>query len=104
MKYPKQKPWRSAKYLKWVRTQPCCMCDELPNSPGERIEAHHLIGVGGWNGMGTKAPDWATMPLCKSDFTNVCHDEMNQSSKHWDEQWEMIARTLGKAIDEGILK
>ena len=85
-------PWRSKKYLAWVRQQPCIRC-------GAEAEPHHLKGIGNMGGVGQKAPDWATMPLCRR-----CHDDMHRDSSGWEYQWEMIVRTVGNAISEGVLK
>ena len=86
-------PWRSRAYLDWVKQQPCCVC----NKPGE--DPHHINMQG--KGMGSKQPDWATIPLCRS-----CHDELHQH--RWDErnvsQVELSFWTLGKAISEGVIK
>jgi hypothetical protein len=49
--------------------------------------------------MGTKAPDWAVMPVCRRH-----HDELHRDPNLWPDQWEYIARTLGRALDEGVLK
>lgn len=58
---PEPKPTRelNKRYLARVRRLPCCMC----GMPGPS-EAHHSTGAG----LGTKANDTDTMPLC----TN-CH-------------------------------
>jgi hypothetical protein len=50
------------------------------------------------SGIGMKAPDWATMPLCAKH-----HNELHATPELWPEQWEMVVRTLGKAIDDGVL-
>jgi hypothetical protein len=101
--YPVPKPkrtksintrWRSPKYLAWVRNQLCCLCF----SPGP-IHAHHIKGVGHLSGVGLKAPDWAVMPLC-----HKCHTEMHHNPELWPKQLEMVVWTLGKAIDEGVLR
>ena len=49
---PKPERHRVPKYLKWVRTQPCCIC------LGLGIHAHHLStrGAGG--------SDYTAVPLC----------------------------------------
>ena len=93
MNLQKNKPWRSAKYLAWVRKQPCSQCGN------SHSVVHHLIGTGGMSGVGMKAPDWATMPLCFS-----CHAEMHRDSMFHDHQWELISRTIGKAILEGEIR
>jgi hypothetical protein len=46
--------------------------------------------------MGIKAPDWTVMPLTRGH-----HQEMHLSPDLWVYQWEHIARTLGRAIEEG---
>ena len=88
MNYHRIKPWKSPKYLQWIREQPCYKC-------GKESEPHHIIGVGSMSGMGIKAPDWAVMPLC-----HQCHAEIHATPDLWDEQWEMIVRTIGRAISE----
>ena len=90
---PKNKAWRSRQYLAWVRNLPCCVCGR----PAD--EAHHVTGVGHMGGTGTKAPDWAVMPICRKH-----HDELHRDPNLWPDQWEMIVRTIGTAIDEGVLK
>ena len=85
--------YRSKSYLKWVRSQDCALC----GAPGPS-DAHHLIGIGGMGGMGTKAPDSAVMPLCRG-----CHSRIHRMPELWPKQWEYIARTLIKAIEEGVI-
>lgn len=92
--FQKIKPWKSESYLEWIRSQPCEQCNN-----GERSDPHHLIGVGSMSGVGMTAPDWAAIPLCRS-----CHDEMHRKSVFWDYQWELISRTLGRAISAGKFK
>jgi hypothetical protein len=84
--------WRSPRYLAWVKTQPCV----LTGAPAD--DAHHIIGLGHLGGMGTKAPDWAVMPV-----TREAHEEIHRNPDCWPHQWEWVARTLGKAIEEGVL-
>lgn len=90
---PKNKPFRSEKYKKWIRTQPCCNCGSIG------VDPHHLTGMGNMGGMGTTAPDTMIMPLCRT-----CHDMMHLHPEMWTDQWEMIARTLDKAFLGGIVK
>ena len=89
---PKQKRWKSKRYIDWIKTQRCIVCFK-------EAEPHHIIGVGNMSGMGMKAPDWAVMPLCHEH-----HMLMHEGSVMQETQWQMIALTLGMAIDEGILK
>jgi len=83
----KIKPWRSNKYLAWVKTLPCFVC----GSDGG--DSHHLIGIGCMGGVGTTAPDSMTIPMCRG-----CHTEMHRDSSLHQYQWEEICRTLGRAI------
>ena len=85
--------WRSRKYLDWVKTLPCVMCGAPADDP------HHIKGVGGMSGAGLTAPDWAVMPVCRQH-----HDEIHATPELWPNQWEWIARTLGKALEEGVIK
>lgn len=87
------KAWRSRKYLDWVKTLPCVRCFAPADDP------HHLIGVGGMGGTGTKAPDSMVMPVCRG-----CHTFIHSTPEIWSEQWEWIAKTLKRAIDEGVFK
>jgi hypothetical protein len=89
----KPKRWKSKRYEAWVRTQPCCVC----GAPA--VEVHHIKGVGFMSGTGLKAPSWAIIPL-----SNHMHREMHRSKAMQALQWELVARTLGKAIEEGVFK
>jgi len=85
------KPWKSPKYLKWIRTLPCIIC-------GGEAEPHHLKHVGSMSGIGTKASDILCVPLCRPH-----HDEMHSTPSLWHEQWEMICRTINLAVNEGVI-
>src|SRR6202790_402885 len=52
---PGVKPQRNSRYLKWIRTQPCCVCGSTRG-----IEASHT----GPHGLGQKSPDSSAIPLC----------------------------------------
>ncbi len=54
-----------AKYLAFVRLQPCCRCGARPPN-----HAHHEILNG--RGKSQKAPDSRTLPLCAR-----CHDDFH---------------------------
>lgn len=51
---------RDAKYLAWIRTQPCAV---NPGGCGGGIEAHH-IREDGQGGLGTKPDDSRALPFC----------------------------------------
>ena len=63
----KQPPFKSQRYLRWVRTLPCSICGTDQN-----IEAHHIIGHN-LSGMGMKPHDTLTMPLCQKHHKEL-HD------------------------------
>lgn len=69
---PKTLPFRSKKYLEFVRAQNCCSCG-WPATLGE-IQAHHIET----NGMATKCGDDLTVPLC-SPNARGCHARADKS-------------------------
>lgn len=96
MNLQKKVPWRSKKYLEWVKT----ISSVLNESNGS--DAHHMKG----HGMGgtVKAPDWAVFPLTREE-----HEEFHKIGwRTWEEkygsQWEFVARTMAQAIIDGVLK
>ena len=84
---------RSKKYLLAVRALPCVICA----SPAD--DAHHIIGVGGMSGMGMKAPDICTMPVCREH-----HTQIHQNPEMWPDQWEHIVRTINRLFQVGVLR
>lgn len=84
------------KYLDWVKTLPCCGCDAQADDP------HHLYSRG-FKGMGTKVPDYWTIPLCRP-----CHDNLHRDVDRWEDvngdQIEHVALTLLRALYEGKLR
>ena len=84
--------WRDKKYTDWVKSLDCCVC----GAPAD--DAHHIIGVGNFGGMGTKAPDMMTMPMCRGH-----HNDIHTNPDIWGQQWEWAARTLAMAFAEGVL-
>ncbi|MEQ4664380.1 DUF968 domain-containing protein, partial [Providencia rettgeri] len=71
---PKPQRWTNDKYLQWVKSQPCCVCNSIAH------EAHHLIGHG-QGGMGTKAHDLFTIPLCR-----IHHSELHKDPREWERE------------------
>ena len=94
----KNKRWVEKDYTRWVATLPCTSC----GIQDETIVAHHLkhrYAPYSGGGMGLKADDWLTMPLCYS-----CHDRAhNGDSDVLDFQAEFIFKTLTAAFKYGIL-
>ena len=54
---PKQKKFRSKKYLMWVANKPCLLCMTEP------CQAHHIT-IAEHRGFGQKVSDNYTIPLC----------------------------------------
>jgi len=79
---PKPRPFRSAKYLKHIRSLPCCNCG-YPVS-----EAHHVET----GGMGTKCGDDLTVPLCGPSGRG-CHQKADKS-KTSVKRYKPLARKL----------
>ncbi|EMN0828313.1 DUF968 domain-containing protein [Providencia rettgeri] len=71
---PKLQRWINDNYLQWVKSQPCCVCNSIAH------EAHHLIGHG-QGGMGTKAHDLFTIPLCR-----IHHSELHKDPNGWESE------------------
>lgn len=92
---PKRSRWERPAYLKWVKSQPCQCCGGAADDP------HHLIGYG-QGGMGTKAHDSLTIPLCRKH-----HDELHRDLRAFENQYgsqpEMIINLLDRAFALGVL-
>lgn len=88
----KQTPWRNKKYLAWVKSQPCIATRQPADDP------HHIIGHG-FGGMGTKASDWAVIPLQR-----WAHDELHRDVKTWERlhgnQVDLLMRFWRENFDE----
>ena len=98
MTIPKNKRWVNKDYTNWVATLPCASC----GLDDDTTVAHHLKhrhSPHGGGGMGMKANDFFTMPLCFK-----CHDRAhNGDGEILDWQAEHIFKTLTKAFQSGIL-
>jgi hypothetical protein len=90
MKFPKLQRWESVKYLQWVKSQPCCVCGATAD------DAHHIIGYG-QGGIGTKAHDLFTIPLCP-----VHHSELHKDPKWWEQENGSQLILLFKFLDRSI--
>lgn len=91
----KSKPYRSEKFLNWVREKPCCHCGRPSPS-----QAHHIIGIGGNRGASLKADDSLTIPLCTK-----CHTTVHQANgtKQIDQLY-YFARFIEAGFRSGELK
>ena len=91
---PKPQRWINDNYLQWVKSQPCCVCGATAD------DAHHLIGYG-QGGMGTKAHDLFTIPLCR-----IHHSELHRDPKEWESehgsQIAFLIRFLDRSAALGV--
>jgi len=95
MRLPKARKFSAPAYTRWVKTQPCCGCDEQADDP------HHIIGSG-FGGMGIKASDFHVIPLCRR-----CHDALHANTSKWEEehgsQAELVLKTQERALAMGVI-
>ncbi len=86
------------KYEKWVKSLPCCLCGD-----DTKTDPHHLKGDNA--GATLKADSFLCIPLCRKE-----HDELHAFGYvQWEilngvTQWELAAKTMLRAIFEGILR
>ncbi|MBY6030002.1 DUF968 domain-containing protein [Halomonas sp. DP8Y7-1] len=81
--------WRSERYLAFVRSLRCCVCD------GRATDAHHVIGLHwGLSGMATTAPDSFSMPVCR-----VCHQAIHASPEMQARQPGWLTDTINRGLD-----
>ena len=85
-------PWRSKKYLDWVKTLDCYFCGKPADDP------HHITGTK-LGGTGTKISDHMVIPLCRH-----CHVELhatNMTGTSIQPIWAL--QVIELALKEGIL-
>jgi hypothetical protein len=90
--FKKQNNWHNKKYTDWVKQQPSIVSG-LPSDDPHHIMGHGLTG-------GTRAPDWAVIPLTRQEHTRFHNDpksfeEANGSQvdllmMFWRDNWEEI--------------
>lgn len=74
---------KDAKYLRWIRMQPCIFEGDACDGP---VCAHHATGAG----LARKADDRHTMPLChahhmqRHDHTGVFYKLTKAERKQWE--------------------
>ncbi|MEX3170779.1 DUF968 domain-containing protein [Serratia quinivorans] len=84
---PKRTRAEDSKYTRWVKTRPCCGCGARSDDP------HHIIGHG-QGGMGTKAHDFFTIPLCRK-----CHDALHEDVAAWEAEHGSQVELLFEFLD-----
>lgn len=94
MMFPKQRPFRSRRYLDWVKSQPSVISGLPADDP-------HHIKVKGYGG--TKTSDLWAIPLTRAE-----HDELHRGVEAWEEkhgsQWKFAAETIERAVSAGVLR
>lgn len=101
---PKPQRVREAKYLDFIRSQPCCLFGIKPHycfqdaefiitGLRQRVEAHH-VSREGHKGMGTKPDDRRTVPVCFD-----AHRYAEQHPKDVREHFERVIASLNTAYD-----
>ena len=83
---------KNKKYLQWVAEQPCIYC-------GQDSQAHHLRVQALGAGMGKKAPDYFTLPVCYTHHAECHSGEIDKET-----QMRWCLQTIFKALNEGVLK
>lgn len=92
VRFPKPYTFRSEKYLKFVRSLPCCAC-----GTNLEVEAHHTET----GGMALRGSDGFCIPLCAP--CHRAHDAEGKVSFYKNrglDRWELVARTLEKFVKE----
>ena len=92
--FPKRKPMRNKRYLEYVRKLSCLMCGSVYGS-----DPHHIKGIGHFSGVGQKASDYLTMPLCRN-----CHEQMHRDPTLWPLQLVFVLQTMVDALKAEKLK
>ncbi|TDB57219.1 hypothetical protein C5467_11260 [Photorhabdus khanii subsp. guanajuatensis] len=87
---PKLQRWQNVKWLRWVKSQPCMCCERPADDP------HHIIGHG-QSGIGTKAHDLFTIPLCRE-----CHNELHRDPKIWEQKYGSQIVLLFRFLDRSL--
>jgi len=84
---------KSKKYLQWVSEQPCIYCGY------QYTQAHHLRILALGTGMGKKAPDYFTLPVCYEH-----HQECHSGAIDKETQLRWCLQTIGHAFECGIIE
>lgn len=88
-----KKSKRDPKYLKWIKTQPCCN-PNCPGNCGDIVPAH--MSILGNAGTSTKAPDNEALPL-----GYFCHaDQHEYPVSFWDLPVDEIIDFVQRLCDE----
>lgn len=95
LKLPKRERWESKAYLQWVKSQPCVIRGIQAD------DAHHIIGHG-QGGMGTKAHDLFTIPLCREEH-HALHRDLSRWEAEHGSQIEVWFRFIDYSLSVGSI-
>lgn len=94
---------KDPKYLTWIRSLPCLICQHHGERQQYPTEAHHY----GPRGLGQKVPDRQAIPLCidhhRTSRTAVHVLGRRFAEFHGIDIWQEIER-LNQQYDSGIRK
>ena len=93
--FPKHKPWRSKKYIKFVSSLPCCI------TGSNEVVAHHIINCNILSGTGTKVSDLFTIPL-DARLHGILHNDPKAFELMYDQK-KLALETIEKAVMDGVL-
>ncbi|MDE1988816.1 MAG: DUF968 domain-containing protein [Patescibacteria group bacterium] len=93
--FQKTPPWRSEKWLSFVREQPCCNCGN--DSRTTVMHAHHINGAGLLRGGSQKIADCLTIPVCAR-----CHVAVH-SEKNMIDQTFYALKIIENGFNSGVL-
>jgi len=91
---PKQKRWRSEKYLKFIRKQPCIICGHY------ETQAHHIRFANN-SGISKKPSDSWTISLCPlhhAEFHQMGRDTFYE--RHGIDIYRELFLTIKKYIEQ----
>jgi len=85
--------FRSPAYLDFVRSLSCCVCGSPANA------AHHLKGIWHASGVGLKASDALSMPVCDG-VGDTCHRRIHSEAHLRWQQPIFLIETINAGLDE----
>lgn len=92
--HPKHKRWKSEKYLKFIREQPCIIC-------GQRAEPHH-VRMNSNAGTGIKPDDTWSLPLCRLHHAELHHPEFKHKEPFFERHGIDVYQELFKMTKKYI--
>ena len=95
--FPKDNPWRSRKYLEWVKSLPSVVSRIEPAG-----DAHHPKGHG--FGGTVKCSDAFAIPVTRGEHTDFHNMTVEEWENKHGSQLVHALKTINRALSEGVLK